>query len=83
VLFFDCTLETMTERLLERGKTSGRSDDNMGSIRKRFDTFTNQSLPVLDHYKVQGNAHVVSSVAAPDAVYAQVRAVGLCTLESS
>ena len=75
VLFFDCPLETMAERLMERGKTSGRSDDNMDSIRKRFDTFTSQSVPVLDHYKVLGNASVVSSVPHPDAVFEEVKAI--------
>jgi UMP-CMP kinase len=35
VLFFDCSEQTMEARLLERGKTSGRSDDNIDSIRKR------------------------------------------------
>ena len=39
VLFFDCPLETMEERLLSRGKTSGRSDDNAETIKKRFKTF--------------------------------------------
>ena len=29
----------MLKRLLERGKTSGREDDNEESIRKRFRTF--------------------------------------------
>lgn len=38
VLFYDCPEETMEERLLERGKTSGRTDDNIESIRKRFKT---------------------------------------------
>ena len=36
VLFFDTTEEVMLERLLERGKTSGRDDDNVESIKKRF-----------------------------------------------
>lgn len=27
VVYFDCTLEELKRRLLERGKTSGRSDD--------------------------------------------------------
>ena len=39
VLFFDCPEDVMVERLLERGKTSGRSDDNEDTIRKRFNTF--------------------------------------------
>ena len=36
VLFFDTEEEVMLERLLERGKTSGRADDNTESIMKRF-----------------------------------------------
>lgn len=35
VLFFDCPEDIMEARLLERGKTSGRSDDNIESIKKR------------------------------------------------
>ncbi|RYE82513.1 MAG: hypothetical protein EOO65_05390, partial [Methanosarcinales archaeon] len=35
VLSFDCPEDEMEKRLLERGKTSGRSDDNIESIRKR------------------------------------------------
>jgi len=36
VLFFTTDEETMLKRLLERGKTSGRDDDNIESIKKRF-----------------------------------------------
>lgn len=36
VLFFNTTEAVMLERLLERGKTSGRDDDNRESIVKRF-----------------------------------------------
>ena len=35
-LFFTTTEEVMLNRLLERGKTSGREDDNVESIKKRF-----------------------------------------------
>ena len=35
VLFFDCPEEVMEQRLLSRGKTSGRADDNIESIKKR------------------------------------------------
>jgi len=30
----------MEKRLIKRGETSGRSDDNAETIKKRFDTFT-------------------------------------------
>ncbi|EFJ43528.1 hypothetical protein VOLCADRAFT_121426 [Volvox carteri f. nagariensis] len=72
VLFFDCPEEEMEKRLLKRGETSGRSDDNAETIRKRFKTFLEQSLPVKDHYLAQGKCHVVSAVPHPDVVYESV-----------
>ena len=41
----------MTERLLKRSKTSGRSDDNKETIKLRLKTFHNQSKPVIEIYK--------------------------------
>ena len=35
VLVFDCDEKTSIERCLERGKDSGRSDDNEESLKKR------------------------------------------------
>jgi hypothetical protein len=39
VLFFTTDEETMLKRLLVRGKTSGRDDDNEATIKKRFGVF--------------------------------------------
>lgn len=50
VLFFTTTEDEMTKRLLERGKTSGREDDNEESIRKRFRVYHDQTMPVIEHY---------------------------------
>ncbi|EFJ39051.1 hypothetical protein VOLCADRAFT_108787, partial [Volvox carteri f. nagariensis] len=75
VLFFDCPEEEMEKRLLKRGETSGRSDDNAETIRKRFKTFLEQSLPVKDHYLAQGKCHVISAVPSPEEVYGKVKAV--------
>ena len=43
--------ETMTERLLKRGQSSGRVDDNVETIKKRLDTFHKHSKPVIEAYK--------------------------------
>jgi len=43
----------MTKRLLHRGQTSGRVDDNAETIKNRLQTFHNQTLPVLDLYQKQ------------------------------
>lgn len=53
VLSFDCPEPVMRARLLARGATSGRADDNAEVIGKRFRTYVEQSLPVLSHYGVQ------------------------------
>ena len=47
LIYLDCSLETLESRLLERGKTSGRSDDNLDAIRKRFRTYSEQTQPFL------------------------------------
>ena len=60
-MFFNCDDDTLTERLLERGKTSGRADDNIDTIRNRLDTYKNISMPVIDLYK-QSNPNLLHEV---------------------
>ena len=40
----------MEKRLLKRGETSGRSDDNAETIKKRFKTFTDETEPVVEKF---------------------------------
>ncbi len=69
VLFFDCPEEVMEERLMERGKTSGRADDNAESIRKRFRTFIDTSMPVVEYFEKQGKVVRVDATPAPEKVF--------------
>merc|ERR1712127_459579 len=50
ILYFEVSDKTMTERLLKRGQTSGRVDDNEETIKKRLDTFHKHSEPVIAAY---------------------------------
>ena len=74
VLFFECSEEVMRARLLARGETSGRADDNEETIVKRFRTFVQESRPVVDEFAAAGKVREVSSEAEPEAVFAAVRA---------
>jgi adenylate kinase len=47
--------EESVARLLNRGLTSGRSDDNEPVIRKRLKEYEEKTLPVLNFYKEKGN----------------------------
>ena len=51
--------EESVSRLLNRGKTSGRSDDNETVIRNRLREYTEKTLPVLDFYRDRGIYHRV------------------------
>lgn len=43
ILLFDCPEEEMVRRIVERGKVSGRADDNEATARKRVAIFKEQS----------------------------------------
>ena len=61
LIYLGCSLETLEERLLERAKTSGRNDDNINTIRKRFAVYVEQTKPFLEYYKEKvGGVHMLS-----------------------
>jgi len=72
-LFFDCPEDVLEKRLLNRGKTSGRADDNIDAIKKRFATFRDESMPIVDIFGQMGKLRCISSAPAPDEVYSEVR----------
>jgi len=72
-LFFDCPEEEMQKRLLNRGKTSGRADDNMESIKKRFKTFVDTSMPVINYFEEQGKVIRVEATKSAQEVYEEVK----------
>jgi hypothetical protein len=72
----------MLKRLLKRGETSGRVDDNMESIKKRFETFKITSFPVIQHFERLGKVRRVACDQGPDAVYASTRETVIAAMES-
>nr|KAG5689881.1 hypothetical protein BaRGS_002392 [Batillaria attramentaria] len=73
VLYFEVSDATMTARLLERGKSSGRVDDNEETIKKRLETFHNQTKPVIDYYDSQNKVHKISAEGSIDEVFVEVK----------
>ncbi|EDR14935.1 uncharacterized protein LACBIDRAFT_244113 [Laccaria bicolor S238N-H82] len=69
VIYFSTTEQVMLDRLLERGKTSGREDDNVESIKKRFRTYKSDTMPVIEHYASLGKVAEVNSSGSVDSVY--------------
>lgn len=64
--------EELVKRIILRGKTSGRADDNEATARKRLDTYYAQTLPLRDFYKKQGKYASIKGVGSIDAIYADI-----------
>ena len=50
-IHFTCSEAILTERILERAKTSGRVDDNEETLKLRFATYRDQQVPILARFK--------------------------------
>lgn len=73
-LFYHCSEEVMEKRLLQRGETSGRADDNIESIKKRFRTFVETSMPVVNEFESQDRVVKINAEQQPDEVYRDTQA---------
>ena len=55
--------ETLIQRLLQRGKVSGRSDDqDEAKIRNRFEEYNLKTAPLKTYYESQGKFHSVDGI---------------------
>lgn len=71
VLALEVGEEELAKRLLNRGKTSGRSDDtNEDVIRKRFTVYSNETAPVAEHYKKARKFQPVKGEGTVDEIFA-------------
>lgn len=55
--------EILVQRLLERGKTSGRVDDqDEEKIRNRYQEYNEKTAPLMDYYKAQDKFYAVNGI---------------------
>lgn len=74
VLALEVTEEELVSRLLNRGKTSGRSDDtNEDVIRKRFAVYSNETTPVAEYYKKHKKFKSIHGEGSVDEIFAALR----------
>jgi len=53
----------LVARLLERGKTSGRVDDqDEDKIRNRYQEYNEKTAPLMDYYAKQGKFHAIDGI---------------------
>jgi len=76
VLFFHCTQEVCTTRCLSRGAAgSGRSDDNEESLKKRFVTYEQSTMPIIKKFEEQNLVRKIDASKSQEEVYSEVEAI--------
>ncbi|RNE94853.1 adenylate kinase [Trypanosoma conorhini] len=78
IFYFDCSEETMVQRVQHRAKGgSGREDDDMEVLRRRFHTNVEHCMPVVERYKSEGRLHAIDANRSREEVYSDVRKIML------
>ncbi|MDR1003665.1 MAG: adenylate kinase [Prevotellaceae bacterium] len=64
--------EVLITRLINRGKQTGRADDNEETIKKRLQVYHTQTYPLIEWYKEKQKHHVVKGYGELDDILADI-----------
>lgn len=64
--------EEIVQRLLERGRVSGRADDNYETIKQRLRVFHEMTQPVCDHYLKSRNYFPINGNCSMENTFSQI-----------
>lgn len=64
--------ELLVERIAGRAKAEGRADDTPESVRTRLKVYSDQTAPVIDHYRQHDILRAVDGVGSLDEVFARI-----------
>jgi len=70
VLGLEVNEDELVKRLLLRGQSSGRADDqDESTIRNRFQEYQNKTLPLQGYYQAQGKYHGVMGIGEVEDIF--------------
>jgi len=75
MLELDVPEDELMQRLIKRGKASGRADDNEETIRKRLTVYHSQTQPLIEWYKREGLHHHINGLGELDRIFSDIRKV--------
>lgn len=64
--------DELVERMLNRGKETGRADDNLETIKKRLDVYHNQTSPLRDYYHKEGKYIKINGSGIVDEIFTAI-----------
>ena len=72
IIELDVPEEELMARLINRGKESGRSDDNEETIKKRLNVYHTQTSPLIDWYEKEGVHYHVKGIGTLEEIFGRV-----------
>jgi len=75
MIALDVAPDELVKRLVIRGETSGRSDDNEDTARKRIEVYNQETSPVANYYKEQSKYHPVDGIGTIDEIFNRINSV--------
>ncbi|MDR2949664.1 MAG: adenylate kinase [Dysgonomonas sp.] len=72
VVNLDVEEPELIERLIKRGQQSGRSDDNLETIKSRLDVYKNQTSPLKEHYEKSGKLSTIKGIGTVDQIFSLI-----------
>ena len=74
IFFLNVNKETIIERIKKRKILEKRSDDELDTILKRYDTYVVTTRPVLDYYSKKSNFHEIDGSMEIDQITNKIEA---------
>ena len=65
--------EELVKRLLERGKVSGRSDDNLETIKSRLEVYHKHFFPLVDFYVEEGKHVAIQGMGTIEEIFGRIK----------
>lgn len=66
--------DELVERMLARGRETGRADDNIDTIKNRLDVYHKQTLPLRDYYNEKGKYLAIDGTGIVDEIFSDISA---------
>ena len=73
MVFFECPYEVLEKRVLGRAKFTGRSDDNVESLKQRYDTFKAETLPMVELFRSRNKCVEIDTSQDRQTVYSLLK----------
>ena len=72
IFYLNVNKDTIVERIKKRKILERRSDDNLDTMLKRYDTYITRTKPVLDYYSKNSNFHEIDGSMEIDQITSKI-----------